>query len=392
MQSILIPVDLSESIIKRLSRLACQAGAALTINDGTTVAYRRTLRSVHSNYEVDTTQALECARVTVESMPRVNGYQLIGKLTHTEAGNIIAMSPAAQGETTPAEWRSAKPTCDHCATARRRNETFIVRCPDGAIKRVGRNCLADFLATDPAQFIAQGTFDDVWQSVSNGWDDDFGGFGGARWSVATAHYVACATASVRQRGFIKRGAEGQCTAGDAAFLAGRCPSDERTKQAWVDGQPTEADIERAACAMKWAAESTDPSDYSHNLRVAVALPTADRFQGILASLPQAYNRHLGQISERAAKPVSSHVGAIGERLDTLVTVERVSAYESLYGIKRVVSMVTDDGNVLITFTTGQGVCAEDTGKRFSIRGTVKRHGDYKGTAQTELSRVAFKPV
>jgi hypothetical protein len=317
---------------------------------------------------------------------------MIGKLTHTEAGNVIAMSPAAQGEETPVEWRTAKPTCDHCHTARRRNETFIVRCPDGSVKRVGRNCLADFLAGDPAQFLAADAFDDILRQAESGWDDDFGGFGGFEWSVTTVRFVACATQTTRKDGFLKRGSEGQCTSDRARMLASRNPGG-RSEQDWKDNQPTADDTTRAEMAIKWAIESTESSDYAHNLRIAVSSAVADtRFLGLLASLPQAYNRAMGEVVERAAKPVAGHFGEVGKRVDAEVTVERVKAYESMYGVKRMVAMRTDAGNVLITFTTGQGCSSQDVGKRFTIRGTVKRHGEYQGAAQTELSRVTFKEV
>jgi hypothetical protein len=385
-QSILIPVAASESIIKRMSRLASQCGVALETVSGTTIAYRR-----DTDGKVDTTRAVECSRLTVGDMPRINGYTLIGKLIHTEAGNIIAIAPEAQGEATPAEWRACEPTCDHCNTIRRRTETFLVRCPDGAVKRVGRNCLADFLACDPAGFLARDAFDDVYRAISDEWLEP-SGFGG-HFATTTLHYIACAVSAVQANGFIKRGSEMQCTADTASFLSGPCPCGSKSGQTWKDGQPTADHTTRAEQAIKWAAESTETSDYAHNLRVAVASTVVNsRFSGILASLPQAFNRHLGQIAEqaaRAAAPDAGHLGEIGKRIGVAVTIMRVKAFESDYGSKLLIAMRSDAGHELITFTTGRGCSANDVGKRFEIRGTVKRHTEYQGRAQTELSRVKF---
>lgn len=385
-QSILIPVAASESIVKRLSRLATQCGVALETVSGTTVAYRR-----DHDGRVDITRAVECSRVTVGDMPRINGYTLIGKLIHTEAGNIIAIAPDAQGEATPTEWRDCEPTCDHCNTIRRRSETFLVRCPDGAVKRVGRNCLADFLACDPAGFLARDAFDDVYRAISDRWDEP-SGFGG-HFATTTLHFVACAVSAVQANGFIKRGSEMQCTADTASFLSGPCPYGSRSEAEWKASQPTTEHTARAEQAIKWAVESTETSDYAHNLRVAVASTVANsRFSGILASLPQAFNRALGQVAERAARataPDAGHLGEIGKRIDVAVMIVRAKAFESDYGSKLMIAMRSDAGHELITFTTGRGCSANDVGKRLGIRGTVKRHTEYHGRAQTELSRVKF---
>jgi hypothetical protein len=115
--------------------------------------------------------------------------------------------------------------------------------------------------------------------------------------------------------------------------------------------------------------------------------------GIIASAPQAYNRAMGQLAERAARdaaPDAGPVGAVGERIEVTATVLRVKAIESEYGSKLVVSMRTDKGNELVTFTTGQGVNSNDIGKTFTVRGTVKKHTVYSGKSQTNLGRCMFK--
>lgn len=385
--SILVPAAVAATTFKRLRRLANQCGVELTFPSGTSTLYRR-----DSKRRVDLTRAIECQRLTVGELPRANGYGFVGKLIHSSAGNIISLAPGEQGSETPEEWRTCRATCDHCGTTRRRAETFIVRCPDGSIVRIGRNCLADFLAGDPSSFISMSHFQDAVLAVESEFDGDFGSGGGGGWSATTLHYLACAVSSIEKVGFFKRGYEGQCTADRAAFLAGRNPGG-KSEPEWKAGQPTAAHVERAEAVIAWLKSNTDRSDYIHNLKVATSFIVAQpKLLGILASAPQAYNRALGQIAERAARaaaPDAGHVGSEGERLDFEVTITRVNSYESRYGLKRVVAMKAATGHELITFTTGDGCTGNDVGKVFKLRGTVKKHSEYEGRKQTELSRCSF---
>lgn len=384
--SILVPAAVADKLTRRLSRLAAQCGVDLAFPAGTTTLYR-----LDRDRRVDATRAIECARVTVGELPRTNGYAFVGKLVHTSAGNIISLAPSEQGAETPAEWRTCKATCDHCGTSRRRAETFLIRTPDGTITRVGRNCLADFVAGDAAGFIALGQFQDIIRELG----EDDGGEGGG-WSMfapTTLHYLACAVSSIEHHGFFKRGSEGEPTANHAAFLAGSAPRDSKVEKAWREQQPTEAHIARATEVLAWIQASTETSDYMHNLRVATASIIAQsKFFGFIASAPQAYNREQGRIAERAARaaaPDAGHLGEIGKRLDFTAVVVRVKAFESMYGEKLMIALRTDAGHEAVTFTTGRGCSANDVGKRFAVRGTVKKHTEYQGRAQTELSRCTF---
>lgn len=388
--SILVPAAVAAKITRRLARLAKQCGVELATPAGTSTLYRR-----DSKGRVDLTRAIECARLTVGDLPRTNGFGFVGKLTHTEAGNIIALAPGEQGAETPVEWRTCKATCDHCGTSRRRADTFVIRTPDGAIRRIGRNCLADFLAGDAASFIALGQFQDAIRDLHD--DGEWSEGGGGGWCAPTTeHYLACAVSSIEHHGFFKRGGEGQATADHAAHLAGRAPNDPKMEREWRAQQPTAAHIDRAREVLAWVVASTETSDYAHNLRVACAGIIADRkFQGIIASAPQALNREQGRVAERAARaaaPDAGHLGEVGKRLDFAATVVRVKAFETMYGGKLIIAMRTADGHDVITFTTGRGCSSNDVGKTFEVRGTVKKHSEYQGRAQTELSRCAFAAV
>jgi hypothetical protein len=408
-QSILVPQCVSEKVVKRLSRLAKDAGVELTVVPGTSVIYRKVAvtketKDSHRKFQVlelDTTAALECIRITIEDMPKCNGFEFVGKLVHTEAGNLIAMAGSAQNEPTPEEWRTAKPTCDHCKTKRTRKDTFIIKCPDGSIKRIGRNCLADFLITDPGQLIAVAVFEDMLRDLDAADEEEWGSMGGGfSWAIATDHYLACAVASIDRRGFFKSGSDEQTTKQDAAFLAGRCPTGHdvqscRLRDEWKANQPKAEHHARAVELALWLEANEDKSDYIYNLKVGLSLPVVRReTEGLIASAPQAYNRHLGQIAERKARETQVDAGYMGELkqrlvLPAIVVNVRVIQSEGAYGYgsSRLTTLKTPHGHEVVTWT--DLFSENDIGKTVRIKATVSKHSMFKGKHQTTVNRAVL---
>lgn len=409
--------------MKRLGRLAKQANVELTMVPGATAIYRKTrqqrTRPDPSNpghlypyyvYEIDPNVVLECSRVTVGELPRENGFDFLGKIVHTEAGNMLQLAPHARGEAFPEEWKTAQNTCDHCKTARRRKDTFVIKTPEGNIMRVGRNCLADFLKTSPASMIAISAFEDELLSLRETDPDAEGGWGGCGgWGPSLWQYLLCSFASVRKHGFVKADGwqEGEeqskmPTKNDAMFLANPCPKDDsrvgaELKKLWLEGQPIDIDTVDAIGALIWLEQNTDQGQYIHNLTVACSLPGIRKEnQGLVASLPAAYNRAMGKIAlqkaEKAVTAQSKHVGTVGERLTVEATVLTVQPLESMsrWGGSDLIKLVTDEGCVLVMFTTSSSSPRQrDVGKRYTVKGTVKKHDNYKGTANTQMTRCAF---
>ena len=59
--------------------------------------------------------------------PIIDGYEFIANVEHTDAGNIINISPNSSVKSLPNEFRHAGATCDHCHTPRERNNTFVLK-------------------------------------------------------------------------------------------------------------------------------------------------------------------------------------------------------------------------------------------------------------------------
>lgn len=87
-----------------------------------------------------------------------------------------------------------------------------------------------------------------------------------------------------------------------------------------------------------------------------------------------------------------HVGEVGKRCDfENLTVVRLRYFDSQYGVKTLLTFEDSRGNVLVWWASKQ---LDDVGEGdvVNIRGTVKKHGDYKGCPQTELQRVKIETI
>jgi hypothetical protein len=322
--------------------------------------------------------------------PVVAGHVFLARIEHTDAGNILAR--VDDGELDLSAYRSVKPLCEHCRKVRARNDTFVLRAPDGELRQIGRNCLADFLRSGNVDIVLgiMNLTEEIEAASSEGFGDD--GEGGGGWYAVTTpvEFVVAAVAAVRQCGWVSSKAfEGSPTKNTAAFIAGPRPKRETDAADWLKMQPTEEDKARGALIVAWVKASTETSDYMHNLRVAVELAaTTGRTEGLLASVVIAYERHVEGIERKrreAEKAIeSTYFGEVGKRYDVAGTVDRVHYIEGQYGVSTLVCFVDADGHRYKWFATG----SKDfkVGETVVLKGTVKKHEEYKGAKETVLTR------
>lgn len=335
------------------------------------------------------------------TVPKIAGHDFVARIEHTEAGNLLSRAPGHHGTELPEAMRTAAPTCDHCKTARRRNETFVLRSDAGQLVRVGRQCLADFLRTEDALDAVK-----LWKLLETisaylGDEDEWSSCGGRQVYISTAHFMACVVATVRDVGWKsgKSCMDGeQSTSSIAQYLASQPPSDPGRRREWEAGQPTDADRERAAEILAWAKglrERADLIDYLHNVCVSASLEyLGKKNAGVLASAYVAHARELEQEiarRKRAEKGESCHVGTVGKRqLFENLTVTRVRFTENEWGTKTIIALEDAEGNDLTWFASGAK--SYEAGDVVRGKATVKAHGEYKGRPQTTLSRCDFDLV
>ena len=108
-----------------------------------------------------------------------------------------------------------------------------------------------------------------------------------------------------------------------------------------------------------------------------------------------------EADEAARKAISQWVGEVGNKIQIEVTFEHRADYEvpefGGFGMTTKSAYMFRDlaGNKLVWHTTGSlerrdenGSCVDfERGEKLMIKGTVKKHGEYRGEKQTELQRV-----
>jgi len=309
-------------------------------------------------------------------------------------------------ETDLAGWREASAKCQHCGLDRRREETFLLQAPTGELVQIGRNCLVDYIGTkDVAQAVQLWkAFQDLVGEISD--DDGEYGFGGG-WSIPTTpvEFLAYTVSSVKHRGFRKAAQDDDkipSTRSHVSWLMGKAPVHGYAE--WLACQPKEEHFARAQEIIAWVAASTDSSDYMHNARIGCGARTMlPRTEGLMASLPTSYDKHLGVVAERKERPAPGpHVGAVGDKIEAKVVVRFATrieveghSYYSPTDIKLLVIMTDEKNSKYKTFTTSSDLFKNEdelkTGEWY-LYGTVKRHEHDKrdNAPVTVLTRVVLR--
>jgi hypothetical protein len=86
----------------------------------------------------------------------------------------------------------------------------------------------------------------------------------------------------------------------------------------------------------------------------------------------------------AIRAASQHIGSIGERITTAVTVRFVRHIDTQFGTMNIVSMRDDAGNTIVA----KGKFNANEGDKMTIKATIKAHDEYNGEKQTIVQRVA----
>lgn len=341
--------------------------------------------------------------------PRLAGWAFAATLQHVdgEGGERLTMLRAAPAleHDLPAKYRTASPEdCDHCRRRiRTRRETFVLSHSDGRWAQVGRNCTQDFLGGVDPHAVA-GALDMLLElhTTARGYADDDGYYGGGYvadvWPVR--QFLTVTAALVRVDGWVSRGVararDLQATADAALDYLTPPPAGSKAHRDWAtwtaarpivdaDGATADAAIDhvRGTLAERDATDATN--DYEHNLVTACKLAAVDRkLAGIVASLISYYKRDVAARVERAAAPVSQHVGAVGDKIVIRLTLSRVQPLDGAYE-SHLHTFVDAAGNIVKWFASSKGDLVE--GESYLCAATVKKLDNYRGQAQTVVTRL-----
>lgn len=339
-------------------------------------------------------------QITVSGQaPRIAGFRFVAVLEHTAAGNIVGQVPGGWEGEMPESLRTVGARCDHCRTARRRVDTYVLRSDAGALSHVGSSCLVDFLGHESPEAVAawaEALSKLVPERGGGDGDDGDGGWGGGSPTCSLSAYLPFVAAAIRLGGWVSRAKAKEVFP----------PAPSTSEQAWGRGVfatrfdvergvaivPNKADCERAAEALRVVTDHLAglggrASDYEHNVEVVIKLGVVKgRDAGIAASIVPMAGRLLSRAAERgAARQASAHVGTLKKREVFRLTVTKVIDLVSKWGCSSLTLMRDAEGHV---FKWKASAEALKVGATYDVKGTVIAHEDYKGIKQTVLSRCA----
>lgn len=274
-------------------------------------------------------------------------------------------------------------------------------------KQIGSSCLKDFLGYDASALCAQAEIlMSVSDLMSSAEEESFGGGGRHYYTIAAyLPFVAC---SIRQDGWLSRGAAYErglsvgCSTADMAFSHG-IDAGPMTKNPY---KPEEKDYNLANatiefCEEYFAAKDIDSlTDYENSLRVAMASGIVHpKFQGIVASAIQFYKKDIEKRAKNEAWASmvknSTYQGAVGERkVFENLKVLSYRTWQSDFGTTHFYSFIDENGNAFTYFASRDMDLS--VGQIVSLKASVKKHemyapksGNIPAYAQTVLTRCAL---
>lgn len=363
--------------------------------------------------------------LVIDGVSGLNGWVFVSSLIHMkdDSGKIANLVRNLPFESTPAEFRSRGPVCDHCKALRRRNETYVLRHTEsGEHVQVGSTCIEAFLGAGGDKFASLASILAAAVVIAEGGKTVAAGAGGhigmtfESGAMLTA-YMPFVAACARVFGWVTRkdAYERRVDAtADVAFaffmeslriargLFARVTID--TRRGSYDASSlvvTDADRAAAAAAIAWAEDIAEDtySDYLHNCRaVAACNVVSTATLGVAASIFNAYTREeekrvAAAAAEARRAPKASMAsserapdffGAPGERGVYALTLAACNTFETQYGTTFLYRFKNEAGSVAVWRASSDAELV--VGKTYYVTGTIKEHAHYKTWPQTVLTR------
>jgi hypothetical protein len=321
---------------------------------------------------------------------KLNGWSFVAKLVHLGTPQVVVLN--APGEKAPEEFRTVAPTCDHCQVQRNRNETFVLRHESGTHKRVGRQCLKDFLGHESSEVLAGSAqyLLDASDLARDAEDDEWLGPSRTEAYPGVLDYMIIAATVIRLDGWVSsnnaRDTGCESTASKSFFV---CRTNN--KDILHAYKPTSEDEQAARDALEWGkslGEKQHLTDYEHNVFAALQPPCVHRTTlGIVASAVAMSQREKEQLrlAKHSRPTLDAHFGKVGERVTFQGYLERTQDVQSIMTMSVLHHLRTLDGHIISWFCTGKEL--EPSNELRTFTATVKGHRVFNGVKQTTVSRL-----
>jgi hypothetical protein len=356
--------------------------------------------------------------------PILGGYEFIANIEHTDVGNIINISPNSSVKNLPEEYRKAGATCDHCHTKRDRNNTFVLKdTKTGDLKRVGRNCLKNFIPdVDPKNLLGYASTLEKALNIAVGGEDmdesNLGiGGGSSKYYDATnfLFYICVAYfldgkyisgTKARQNAMTDQGS----TMSTAQFAMNLKNNRDKDVEKEIDSVRSKAaDLAKKIDEWKdtkdWdamAEQKPEMANYFQNMKI-IARSQAIQYKnaGYHASLLGMYLRDQADSQRDADNKTNAanktYIGNIGEKITVDATVKVSKPFQSQFGVGQMYVFNDPNGNEMVYFASKD--MGLEVGQTYKIQATVKNQqiSKYNQQPQTIITRAKIldsgsKPV
>lgn len=333
----------------------------------------------------------KAVEVVVEgSAPVVEGWEFVAIIRHKLTENAFITIPGSSYADL-SEYQFAPKNCDHCKKQRVRNASYIVKnTTTNELMQVGSSCLSDFTGWNDPQQAAKAA-ENIWK-LFHDHIPAFRVVPRTTREFSLEEWMAFVAQQVRLHGWKPRkdAMMGEATADRAKVAIINYYNDAPTDI------PTDPDWLMAKAMITWARglahEEMQSSDFKDSLMAAFAPDyITEDYMGTTAAVFPALDRVEREKLKAAIQASQNFVGTKGEKIDRVVTVERIGGGDFGYGWTTIYNF-TDGVNKYVWFSSKDMGLAERNMVR--VIGTVKDHkvDNYTGDKQTVLTRCKVEVI
>lgn len=367
-----IPECERENLTKTLEKYAKKAiryGSTLNYSMSETFWESQRMYDAHNNFLG--TQPVEAFTLSMDedSTIKCGNYSIIAAIHHMDGGNVVNNFT----DRYDVEWAHMSPRCEHCGTNHDRKMTFIVADENGNTKQVGSSCLKDYSGIDPRLVALNKELNDIierdYDSESYYADDNHT----CETAWDTINVFALAAKRIAEAGYIKSSEDNS----NKSWLAAH------TNDALTDDELAEGErIVRELIAM--TVDDAVENSLNEVRTLALQPYCKSSMFGYIAYAPVAFKRYEDKKKAAETASESHYVGTVGEKWHGNVhDFHPIASWDNGFGgTIYLYSFKDDEGNEMI-WKASKSVNAASVS---TLTGTVKEHKEYKGKAQTVLTR------
>lgn len=144
--------ELSEALFEKFSEEIADKNKKAARKGIPTVTIQQTgerMADVKREFDLDLHVKIKLIKfkMQVPQLVLPGGWKFIGRVDHEAIGNLIVSVPGSGHEQDLHRLfgKSQPSHCDHCGKTRNRTSTFVIQDKEGKLKRIGRQCLKDYI-------------------------------------------------------------------------------------------------------------------------------------------------------------------------------------------------------------------------------------------------------